>query len=491
MDDFSPSLDEGTQNGHAGIGSYLIDRTMAGAGMLRIEMRRSVCLWLFPILVTALCWIIYDGLPAGIWLWPDTVSSIQASILLYGPLAGGLAAWAAGREQRRNLTNLLSTTSRPETARDLAIWAATTVWCGLAYGLAVLVFFSLTYFNATWGSPDTWPVLAGLLAIIPHAALGYAAGRWVPSRFTAPLVAVVLYGLQGIFMFNLESSARYLAPYGPDPGASSVFYETSLNVYAPQSVWFVGLAALALATLGLKGRRNLGSWAALALAATVTVLGAVLLLRMPPPAVADERETLVPYEHVCEEGLVPVCVHPAYETALPETVALVDDLVGSLVSLPGAPERAEQRGRNAAPARLLSDGTLVFDLRGGFDRWNASMGVSFRDYMEADIAQSLVSDDMGYVGEDPRFYSDDPCAKLGGSAYQARLAVMSWLLWQTGRYDSMESESFTDSVNDILCPRTKAAIERFDSLKSTERREWLEKNYADLRAGDVTLDDLP
>lgn len=476
MDDFSPSVDGRIPEGHAGVGSYLMDRAMAGIGMFRIEMRRSVCLWLFPILVAVLCWIIYDGLPAGIWLWPDTVASVQASILLYGPLVGGLAAWAAGREQRCNLNNLLSTTSRPETARDLAAWSATTVWCGLAYVVAVMVFFSLTYLNATWGTPETRPVLIGLLTIVPHSALGYTTGRWFPSRFTAPLVAVALYGLQGMFMFNLESSVRYLAPYGPDPGASSVFYETSLNIYTPQSVWFVGLAALALATLGLKGGgRSHRSWAALALAASVAVFGAVLLLRMPPPAVADETETLVPYEPVCEEGRILVCVHPAYETALPETVALVDDLAGPLVGLPGAPEKAEQRGRGAAPSRLLSDGTLVFDLRGGFIRWNVNMGVGFRDYMESDIVYALVTGPSGYGEPDP-----------------AQTIVAGWLLWQTGRYESMGSESFQDNVNmGLFLPNMEAIIKRFDALEPSERREWFEKNYTDLRAGELTFKDLP
>lgn len=471
-------------------GGSLVDRAWSGAGMLWIEVRRSVCLWLFPVLVAVLGWAVYDGLPAGIWLWSDTVVSLQASIVLYGPLVGGLSAWVAGRERRRGMESLLLTTSRPGMSRDLALWAATAVWCGLVYGVVVAVFFLLTHLNATWGSPEMWPVFATLLAVVPHTALGFAVGRWFPSRFTAPLYAVVIYWLQIGTFLDWKSPARNLLPVADNFGIGPVFYKQPTDIYAPQILWFVGLAALALTVAGLTRRRNLKSWAVLTLAVAVAGTGAVVLLRMPPQALAYERQAPIPYEPVCKEGIIPVCVHPAYETMLPETVTLVDDLVRPLAGLPGAPERAEQRG-NAAPARLLPDGTLAFELYGGFHRWNVNNGTSFRDYMEADIAPSLVTDETGNFFEEDRFYSDDPCAELGGSVYQARLVVAGWLLWQTGRYDSMESESFTGSVNDVLCPRTKAAIERFDALEASERREWLEENYTDLRAGDLTLDDLP
>lgn len=470
-------------------GSSIMDKVRSGSRMFRIEVRRSVCVWLFPLLVAVLGWAVYDGLPAGIWLWPDTVVSLQASVVLYGPLVGGLAAWIPGREYRRGVENLLLTTSRPGTSRDLALWAATAMWCCLAYAAVVATFFLFTHLNATWGSPEIWPVLSTLIAILPHTALGYAAGRWFPGRYTAPLFAVAIYWLQIGMFLDWDSPLRNLLSLPDDSVPGGVFYQKPTDIYMPQAFWFLGLTALALAVVGLSRQRNPKSWAVLGLSVAVAVAGAVVLLRMPPQALAYEREAPVPYEPVCDEGVVPVCVHPAYENALPETVALVDDLVGPLVGLSGAPERAVQRG-DASQARLLQNGTLAFDLYGGFGRWNVNNGTSFRGYMQADIARSLVSDSSGYAGE-YEFYGDDPCAKSDESAYQARLAVMGWLLWQTERYDSMESEAFTDAMNDFLCPQTKDAIERFDALESGERREWFEDNYADLRTGNLALRELP
>ncbi|CAN5878699.1 hypothetical protein BH23ACT11_BH23ACT11_19100 [soil metagenome] len=474
--DVSRSLNERVRNEHLGTKTALIDRSRATIEMLWIEMRRSVCLWMFPFLVAALCWMVYDGLPTGIWLWPQTVASLQVSIVLYGPLVGGLAAWVAGREYRRGLKGFLSTTSRPEADRDFALWGATAVWCGLVYGITVAVFFLLTYLNATWGTPAVWPIAVGLLSIASHTALGYAVGLYLPSRFTAPLYAVVIFWLQSILgLRDWKSPVHNLLTVGDYSGIATVFYKQTINFYAPQSLWLLGLTAAMLATIAVIRQRSTVAFTALALAAAVTIFGAALLLRMPPPALAHEQEAPVRYEPICKVGRIPVCVHTAYKSVLPETITLVDELTRPLAGLPNAPKRAEQRGENSNPARLLKNGTLVFDLRGGFDRGNASMGVSFQNYVGGDIASALVTEPSGFG------YLEGP-----------QLVVAGWLLWQTCPYESVISEPFHNATGGgFISPKVEDAIERFDALNPAERSKWLEENYTDLRAGKLTLRDLP
>lgn len=437
-----------------------LEEVRAGFGLLRIEFRRSFCLWLFPFMAAALAWVVYEPLPAGVWLWTETVWSLQSSLILFGPLVGGLAVWVAGREMRRDTGDLLSTTARPGVLRDLALWAATAAWCVLAYGVVAAAFLLLTLRNATWGSPEPGPVLVGLLAVVTHSALGYAVGSYLPSRFVAPL--------------------------GGD-AASSVFYNESRGIFAPQSLWLLGLAATALTTVALKRRKSTGSWTALAATAAAAAVGAVAVLGVPVETV-DARGALVPYQPVCEEGEIPVCVHPAYEVALPETARAVNDLVEPLVGIPGAPTRAEQRG-DAYPSRLRTDGTLVFDMRSAFIRWNVNHGSTVKDQVGFEVPSALVSGPSGYVEGNP--YKSSFCREAGDAPGEAQRVIAAWLSYRAGDFGSANSMAFREAVNGQLCPRSAAVVERFDALTPAERRAWLETNYADLRAGELTLEDLP
>lgn len=458
-------------------------------GLLRIEFRRSFCLWLSPFMVAALAWTAYGPLPAGIWLWTETVWSLQSSLLLFGPLVGGLAVWVAGRERRRQTEDLLSTTPHPTWGRDVAVWAATAAWCCLAYAAVVAGLFTATWMNADWGSPETGPVLAGLLAVAAHAAVGYAAGSFVPSRLTAPLFAVAMYGFQGLLVFGSVPAFRQLSPLGGDV-AETVFYDESPEVFLRQSLWLIALAATALALVALRRRRSTGSWAALAMTATVAVVAASTLTSVPVQTV-DARGEPVPYEPVCKEGRITVCLHPAYETALPETARVLEELAAPLLGSPGAPERAEQSG-NAYPSRLSSGGTFLFDIRGAFNRSNVDSGFVFEDYMRPDLATALVAGPSGYVEQDTRAYENgDPCRGNGEPPGEAQRAVAGWLVFQTGGYGSTDSAAFWEATNGGLCPQSAVAVERFDALAPSERRAWLRENYPELRAGKLALDDLP
>lgn len=469
-------------------------KSLGWSSLLLMEVRRSLVLLLVPFMAAALAWVVYESLPVGIWFWPDTVTGIQYSLILYGPLVGGTSVWAAGREKRRDMNDLLATTSRPAFARDLAQWAATTAWYVLAYALVAGTFLVLTNRGVTWGSLEPWPVVVGLVAVVAHSAIGYAAGCLIPGRLVAPFFAIAMYWIQGITVFSQDSSAQFLSPIGQGYG-HSVFHEGPRNPYAAQSLWLVGLAALALAVVALTRGRTLIPWTVLAASTTVAASAAVLLLAVPV-ASPEAQGAPVPYEPVCKDGRITVCVHPAYERALPETAAAIEEVAKPLSGLPGAPTRAEQRepdlSGNEEPTRLLPDGLLIFDLnRGVFDRWNADSGVSLEEYVQSELARALVAEEHTRVEDlvDTRTGSD-PCARPGELPGEAQNVVAGWLVWQAGKYDSVQS-FWTTSGSFLICERSESALKRFVALKESERQAWLRENYADLRAGRLTTEDLP
>lgn len=280
----------------------------------RLEIRRSVAVWLFPLMVAALALLARESLsPVAVWIYPNTVSAIQPNLAWLSPLAGGLAAWAATRERRKGTEDLLSTTPCPAFVRDLASWASIAVWCCFAYAFASAVFLLLTYSNATWGSPVLEPTLIGLAEIAAYSALGYAAGTRLPSRFTAPLVAIALFLLQvslgAVRQFGINSLS-------PAAGLElSVWHEEIPDLYAPQVLVFFGLLGIGLAATGLRRGRTPYFWGVLLVAAFVAVVGSVALLRASPPTAAQERAAAIPYSPVCRkdgEQRIRVCVHPAY-----------------------------------------------------------------------------------------------------------------------------------------------------------------------------------
>ncbi|MDP9457578.1 MAG: hypothetical protein CYG60_10210 [Actinobacteria bacterium] len=69
----------------------MMGRSSGWSSLLRMEVRRRLVLWLAPFMAAALAWVVYEASPVEIWFWPDTVASIQYSLILYGPLVGGIS----------------------------------------------------------------------------------------------------------------------------------------------------------------------------------------------------------------------------------------------------------------------------------------------------------------------------------------------------------------------------------------------------------------
>ncbi len=464
---------------------------MVTAGLLRIESRRSVALLCFPFLLGAAFWIAWQDMKArfpdaDVYFWQATSLSIQLTVVFVGPFVAGLSAWVADRNRRRGMGDLLSTTARPFILRDLTTWAGTALWGIAVYALLAVVLGIATLLHATWGAPLLGYLLVGLLAMVADSALGFAAGHWLPGRFTAPFVAVALYVAHLIPLGATNFGPKYelLSPatFGYLPG-TDVFYEVP-QVAIRQSLWFAGLCGIALAAVALKGGEA-RKIARIALAASVTVTLVGLVTALTVEGTWEEYGYgAVPFEFVCQEGEITVCVHPAYGKLLTEAAGTVNEVAEPLVGIPGAPTRALQvNGPKTIPDEAKTKNVALFST---FDPWG--------NLIKEEVAFGFVQNEAAMYGppnivgegesteEDLRRCGKARYKKDFDPAYEAQAVVGRWLTERAG------GRAFENLGG---CPNADELVDRFAALDPAEREAWLRENFAGLRAGKVTLKGLP
>lgn len=425
--------------------------------LLGLEARRSLTLWFFPIFAVLTGYAVLGELPTGVWLWPHTSVALQNSLVLVGPFAAGLSVWVAARNRRQSIDELLITTSLSTTVRELMTWAGAAIWICLGYILATAILLFITLMEATWGAPALGPIFAGLFALCMHSAVGYVIGFLLPRLFTAFLVAILDYVIQGILGYFF---IVYLSPVAtPVPDA---FYGVFPNISAMQSLWFLGVSVLALGTVALVSREIstaplIGVIAALALVTGV----ATLLLRVDPSMSPESAGVRLPdYELVCEDPTITVCVHPAYESLLPEVSTTMAKMTEPLVGIQNGPIRATQKP--SQPTDFLDDGTIEFYL---YDK-------QFLDtQLKMELVYALVQ------GESSR--------EEVGELTEVQSVIAASLLQPVS--DESPSNLFPSFADD----NTREAFDRYSRLPQKEKRAWLKQNYTKMRAGELDPKDIP
>ncbi|MFE3168376.1 hypothetical protein [Streptomyces sp. NPDC059224] len=286
---------------------------------------------------------------AGRWQggWAETATELHDAVLITVPAAAAAGCWQGGRERRRRTRELWDTAVRPPLARFLVSVLPMALWVAAGYlaaaGLALL---------ATWpyaqGALGDGPRLARLPfdAFVTGAAVpaGQVAGRVVPSRLTAPLLAVAGYLGLGVPAATGSGSGRYL-----DPALAVV--ETSVPVWwqpVTAAVWAGGLAGAAV--LAYAARRR---WTALLPLAAATA-AAVLLIRTGDGLWRTDPLAL---RQVCDTSGTPaVCVDARYAGALPQLTEALSGVTGRLAGVRNLPVRWVDRygGPRAGEAGLPS-----------------------------------------------------------------------------------------------------------------------------------------
>jgi hypothetical protein len=498
--------------------------------MLRVEIKRSAMIWALPLLAALFVFDPYrtaDGYPS---VWTINTSVVLDKLLPdFIIFTSGFSAWAGSREGRRHAGDLLGTTARPAWIRHIAALCGAVFWALGGFLVAMVVLYARTASVTTWGGPPLWPVAVGSVAMITVCAVGYTAGALFPGRFTAPIVAVGitvldLYGFRqavaaqnyGFWQAAASNGAQLLSPTrdvpAPDAG---VFYHVPPDISIAQVMFMGGLTLAALGVLGLSPRTGgvgfrgvldfasgagprVRTVATVVLAAgAVAAVTAVALTETARPAISGwdipalhsaASDRPIPYTPDCSGGGtgggITVCIHPAFGGYLTDVSDALAPVIREVRGLPGAPVRATQIPGNTLPSSVLygngsgvitgSPPVYEFTLNNTVGLAGTAPG-QFRQ-LPQDLLQRLVSGPP----------SGSAAGSASGTGTDAQQAVVIALLAAVGSRPVSQQGSAPWQEETAI-----AAAERFEKLSASARHTWLASNLPALRAGRVTLAQLP
>jgi hypothetical protein len=503
------------QAGHRGLA---VRQFASGGRLLRLELRRSAMLWMLPV-VGALFW--YNAFRESMAepaMWNLRAVTMQHGILLdFAPPVVGAAAWMGSRDGRRHLVDLIGTLPRPRWTAQLAAWAAVTCWALLAYCCCVAVVYGATAGQASWGGPLWWPAIVGAVGIPALSAVGFTAGAWFPSRFTVPIVTVGAFFALG---FSGEAGGREWqvsptvsgAPYiGPDSGTGT-FYHYLPDLSIAQVICVTGVTLAAIGALGLLDRAG-GPWrrnfasglTAAGLIAVAVAAGLTGTARLDPqgmliiPALHDAANNRpIRYTPVCDHSATPICLNPAYAAYLPDVREALAPVLSEIAGLPGAPARVDQLapifvgpqnstfvegGPGVVIARAAESGSRQLDLvlpdQLPGEPGTGVTATQFIGQIRLPAVGDLVKD---IVGGAP------------GEQSRAQEAVAAALTFHAGAsLAPRAAAAIGDGADELgaLPAAVETAAGRFAALPAGVRHAWLAAHLTALRAGRITLEQIP
>jgi hypothetical protein len=498
---------------------------LTAARLLRIELRRTAMGWMLPLLA-ALFWFSTYRPSMALPPWWNLRGAMlqQQALLAFAPLVAGVAAWMGSRDGRRGTADLVGVTARPRWAGQLATWAASTCWAMVAYLGGVAVVYGVTARQATWGGPLWWPVAVGAAGVAACCALGFAAGALLPGRFTAPLAAVAVFLALGAGAIAIEHNSTYAQIWPLNvqgalpPDAFGVFSPYLPDLAIAQVLLLAGLAVAVLGALGLRAGAG-GRWlrcaaavaAAAGLAAAGTGVGLTGTARLEAqgiviPALHDAAaDKPIAYTAVCSQAAVPVCLHPAYRSLLPAVTAALGPVLSEVAGLPGAPVRVSQvafthlrQGPHngieilgpviGGNPRVLSLPLSGLPLPGAGHTTTAEFIRQLRGQASPMILNTLFGGDQQdtnsqqgrQVQRDEQRSAQQPSqGVLAQQAIKAALAQVAGVPPDNGMPPLTPGQPYY------------AAAKRFAALPAAARHAWLAGHLTALRAGRISLSELP
>jgi hypothetical protein len=196
----------------------------------------------------------------------------------------------------------------------------------------------------------------------------------------------------------------------------------------------------------------------------------------------------VRYTPDCSRTPIPVCVHPAYAGFLPAVTAAVGPELTEFAGLPGAPARISQvaavyRQESVNGITVSGGGTsaAAFVLPDEVPGRLGTTGAEFAAQLDEGLGLRLMTDViLGGAGR-----------PAGATPSQAQLAVIAGSVRFPPSVESRDLESLYGQL--LLEPGSPAdrAAKRFAALTPAARHAWLAGHLASLRAGRVSLAQLP
>jgi hypothetical protein len=206
-----------------------------------------------------------------------------------------------------------------------------------------------------------------------------------------------------------------------------------------------------------------------------------------PPERYAEQTYQVDWQCQSLDRGVEVCLHPAFSRLMDESTAAVKAMVVPVAGLPGV----DSVWRQIGPWRTDHSG----------------------------IGQIQVGGDIGLIqGLAEELMPVESMGAGGPSRPASQVVILTWLATRgaTDRPDwlnhvvgvptevALDSPETVDTAAGIWYPpvydeaslaewdqRIDDAVSRFEALSPAEQRAWLEANWTELRAGNLTIDDLP
>jgi hypothetical protein len=490
---------------------------LTAARLVRVELRRNAMPWILP-LIAALFW--FDSYRPSIGASPlyglRTYWNMGEGHTIndFGPFVAGVAAWMGSRDGRRGLGDLVTASSRPRWAAQLATWAATAIWAVTAYLVFVGVMFAWYAHQGVGGTPPWWWVAVGATAVTAFSAVGFAIGAYWPSRFAAAAAAFIGFlalVLSSQIGFTHASGWALILPTnfngnfdGNAQADSGIFYPWLPDLPIARIMFLAGIAVVALGLTGLPARAG-SRWlrravavvtlAGVALAGTAVGLANSAKLAAEGvviPALHDAaNDAPITYTPVCGRTAgVPVCLNPAYGRWLPDVTAELTPVLAEVAGLPGAPVRAIQV---AASYPSNADGPpLILSLGGRPPVLSMSLGQLHMPgpcgFCAGPVPTQEFADQMQYL-----FARAFAGAGVGPGS-QVQQAVQAALLLDAGMPFAAQVAATQNIPGPSQGPAPEpvyAAARRLAALPAAARHNWLAAHLAALRAGGLTLGQLP
>ena len=487
-------------------------RLPAWLRLLRIELRRSPMPWILPV-VAAMFW--FDSYRPSIsqppfWMLRTFWNMGQGhTIIDFGPLVAGMAAWIGSRDARCGMADLVTALVAPAWTRRLAAWAAAAVWAVGAYLVFVAVLFGVYAAQGVKGEPPWWWVGVGASAVAAFSAFGFAVGVLAGGRYAAPLatvVSLIVMVFSSQTGFSHTSGWALILPtnsngnYQPSTG---IFYRylpdlpiARMLFLAGVTVAIVGLIGVASAAGGPRSRTIAAVVTACGVLAGGTAIGLATTARLASDGTviaalhdaANDRP--ITYTPVCAPAAgVPVCVNPAYERYLPNLTAALTPELSTLVGLPGAPVQAIQIGAvyqsrqgDAGQSVTIAGTPSVLSIPLDAEGLPGSFGWTDQE----------LTDDLRLLVIHAFIVGDDGAGTPAQQAVQSALLDLSGVPFDQQRrgLDGYGLPWWNKTV-DAHTVAVSAAAQRLAGLPAATRTVWLTTNLAALRTRALALTDLP
>jgi hypothetical protein len=272
---------------------------------------------------------------------------------------------------------------------------------------------------------------------------------------------------------------------GPDAGVAT-FYPYLPDLPIAQIIFLAGLTAAVLGALALRkgsGGRRLRAAGVSVTAAGLLAVGTAVGLAgtaklddhgmIAIPALHDAANNRpIRFAPACSHAAIRVCLNPAYAIYLPAITAALEPTFNEIAGLPGAPARISQaaavyhQGSGNAVSVSLAEPTIsgappVYHLLLPDQLLGPAITIS---ELAAEVRSTAGPDIVAKV------VGDGPGASKAQHAVAAALMMAAGLPSRGAAY---------------------VAAERLAALPAPARHAWLVRHIAALRAGQITLEQLP